>query len=140
VPKAVKDVGEYVDHVQKMWEGHGCSAEPLLPSGLPFEYEVDDRGKETGKGHVLARINFPESDDAYLAIEDWLEPHPSHIRRQTYAYDLIYRGAQLESWHMHHGGYHRHVGRERHAIQRVTLEEAIMRSRELLSRGLLPGR
>jgi hypothetical protein len=138
MPVDLKDVGEYFDHMQRMWQGHGCSAEPLLPSGQVFEYERDEDGNYTGRGHLSARIGFPESEDAFLAIDDWLEPRPGYIARQSYAYDLIYKGAPLENWHRHHGSDHRHVGHERQRIESVTLEEAIEKSRDALSRATPP--
>jgi hypothetical protein len=138
VPIQVKDVGEYFDHARKMWQGYGCGEEPLLPSGEPFEYEMDDRGNYTGRGHLLVRITFPEFPDASLAVEDWLAPRRNHIRRETYAYDLIYGEARLENWHRHHGSEHRHDDVGRHPIGRVTLEQAIEKSLTLLRRGVVP--
>jgi hypothetical protein len=136
--RQLKDVGEYFDQAQRMWERHGCDAEPLLPSGQLFEYELNERGKYTGRGHLSGRISFPEWSDAYLSIEDWLQPRRGYIVRQSYAYDLIFRGDRLENWHRHHGTEHRHDGHERRPISRVTLEEAIKKSRDVLARGAIP--
>lgn len=132
--KDLKDVGEYFDSVRRMWERQGCTAEPLLQSGNIFEYEIDDDGNHTGRGHLSGRITFHERDDAYLSIEDWLQPRRGYIVRESYSYDLIYQGARLANWHRHHGGEHRHEGRERHPIGRLTLEQAISTSREVLAR------
>jgi hypothetical protein len=56
--RQLKDVGEYFDQAQRMWERHGCDAEPLLPSGQLFEYELNERGKYTGRGHLSGRSAF----------------------------------------------------------------------------------
>jgi hypothetical protein len=133
-----KDVGEYFDHVERMWHGYGCTAEPLGPQGAIFEYETHE-GKETGRGHLLARISLPGHPEAYLHVEDWLVPRRGHIERESYAYDLIFQGARLENWHYHHGQYHRHdADGTRRPAPRITLEDAIRRSLEVLERGYLP--
>jgi hypothetical protein len=136
VPRDLKDVGEYFEHAQRMLARHGCSAEALLLSGELFEYETDGRGNYTGRGHLSARITFPEFPEAYLSIEDWLEPRRGYIVRQSYAYDLIYKGARLENWHRHHGGEHRHEGHDKHSIERLTLEQAVIKSRDVLAQPL----
>src|SRR3972149_3489350 len=108
-----KDVGEYFDRVQGEWERRQCSAEPVEHGGELFEYEVDDEGRPTGRGHLLVRITFAGFPDAYLAAEDWLVPRRGYIERQFYSYDLIVAGARLENWHRHHGGDHKHRDSDR---------------------------
>jgi hypothetical protein len=129
----VKDVGEYFDDVQAYWDKHGCSAEPV-GNNPTFSYEVDENEKETGRGHLVARVTFPGFPDAFLHVEDWLRPVGGHIERDSYAYDLIYQGARLDNWHRHHGSQHRHDDEEHRKVPhpRVTLKQAIDRSLEIL--------
>ena len=134
----MKDVGEYFDHVQDYWEGCGCSAEPIADSPI-FSYEIDQAtGKETGRGHLLARITFPGFTESYLHVEDWLRPVRGHIERDYYAYDLIHKGGGLDNWHRHHGNEHRHIGQESVPWPRVTFQEALDMSLEILWSGAVP--
>jgi hypothetical protein len=131
------DVASYFDHVQRKWEGYGCEAREI-PGQPIFEYELDRGGRRTGRGHLLVELTFPGYDGSYLDADDWLEPHSGHIRRATYAYDLIHLQARLECWHWHEGTYHKHDGRERRPIARVTLEDVIDASYRILESAAPP--
>jgi hypothetical protein len=139
VSSGLRDVGDYFDRMQGEWERRHCTAEPLEDGGQIFEYEVDEIGRDTGRGHLLARISFAGFEDAYLAAEDWLVPHRGYIEREFYAYDLIISGGRLDNWHRHYDhGDHRHHGGGRTPIPRTTLVQAIEKCLDIIYSGRVP--
>jgi hypothetical protein len=143
----MKDVGEYFDDLEALWADRDVSAEAIEDYIFAYDEEAEPRGT---RGRVLARIAFPGQPDAYLKVDEWLVAiGDTHIRRESYVYELVFEGAVLEDWHRHldaggggdpaHAADHQHRGGDRLVTKRVTHGEALDACLEILWRGDVDG-